>query len=78
MKGPGSAHILPTQAYHRSGKATRRAIKLVFFFDIKPAVDVDEEPEPQSSGTGASTSQPGTSQDNVKPEPPDISFHNTD
>jgi hypothetical protein len=71
MNGPGSAHILPTQAYHRSGKATKRAIKLVFFFDAKPPVDPIDVDKKVDFCNDDTHFMHGTSQPPTKPEPAD-------
>ena len=36
------AQLVPTHVYHRSGKAPRRCIKLVFFLDLAEPIDVDK------------------------------------
>ena len=53
MTKPGMAQLVPTQVYHRSGKAPRRCIKLVFFLDLAEPIDVEkvsvEEPAAASA-----------------------------
>ena len=49
MDHPGEVHFVPTKAFHRSGTATRRCVKLVLFFAIEKVVDVDEVGEASSS-----------------------------
>ena len=65
MKGPGAGHLLPTKVFHRSGEASRRCIKLVFFFDIRGAIDVDAEGTGEASGSGVDKD----ADPNPKPEP---------
>ena len=45
---PGDAFVLPSKAYHRSGEAERRTVKVAFFFKLtkKATVDLtDDKPE---------------------------------
>ena len=63
MQGVGSAHILLTKAFHRSGKATRRCIKLVAFFDLQESVKLEGDSDAEQAGSGgASTSETHTAQ----------------
>ena len=50
MDHPGEVHFVPTKAFHRSGTATRRCVKLVLFFAIEKNIDVSGEEEAPSSG----------------------------
>ena len=52
MDHPREVHFLPTKAFHRSGTATRRCVKLVLFFTIENAVDCDNVCEECSSNLG--------------------------
>ena len=38
----GSAHMFCSQAWHRSGTALRRTIKVAYFFDVD-VIDLDED-----------------------------------
>ena len=67
MDGPGSGHILPTKAYHRSGEATRRCIKMVYFFDVTDPIPVGDE-DAASSSDAALPPAP-LDESVVKPEP---------
>jgi hypothetical protein len=68
MDGPGAAHIIPAKIFHRSGKAPRRCIKVVFFFDITFPVDL----ETVAGDAAASASEVvKTESDVVKSEPKD-------
>ena len=49
MTKPGMAQLVPTQVYHRSGKAPRRCIKLVFFLDLAEPVDLSAAEEPAAA-----------------------------
>ena len=53
MTKPGMAQLVPTQVYHRSGKAPRRCIKLVFFLDLTERVDLSAEEPAAASSTDA-------------------------
>lgn len=53
--GPGSAHMFPSQVFHRSGEAERRCVKIALFFDL--GADVDQSAE-----------DAGSSSTDVKPE----------
>tara|TARA_B110000027_G_scaffold133302_1_gene161435 strand:- start:234 stop:1535 length:1302 start_codon:yes stop_codon:yes gene_type:complete len=41
--GIGSGHIFPSKVYHRSGRATRRSVKVAFFFQKSPDHAIDTE-----------------------------------
>ena len=68
MDGPGSALLLPTKAYHRSGEASRRCIKLVFFFDIRPPIDLTVASNGEASTSGVKKEAEDEESVQVKPE----------
>ena len=65
MTKPGMAHLVPTTVYHRSGKAPRRCIKLVFFLDLAERVDLSAEEPAAAPETDA---KDGDVKEDVKEE----------
>ena len=47
--GIGSTHIFPSMVFHRSGAASRRCIKVAYFFDLEHPIDAEDE----ASSSGA-------------------------
>ena len=53
MDEAGQAHILLAKVFHRSGKAQRRCIKLVFFYNLVEVHLVDDI-APTAAGASSS------------------------
>jgi hypothetical protein len=60
--GVGSAHMFPSNAFHRSGSAPRRCVKVALFFNVQEPHDLEADDDPSSS-----TTQPVVKSE-VKPE----------
>ena len=69
MDGPGSGHIISTKAYHRSGEATRRCIKLVYFFDVTDPVSVGDDDGPAGPSSDAAPAPAQTEDTAIKTDP---------
>ena len=64
-----SGHIIPTKAYHRSGEATRRCIKLVYFFDVTDPVSVGDDDGPAGPSSDAAPAPAQTEDTAIKTDP---------
>ena len=49
--GVGSTLIFPSKAFHRSGTAPRRCVKVAFFYKVKVAESLDSDDEEKKVGT---------------------------
>ena len=56
--GVGSAHMFPSNVFHRSGDAPRRCIKVALFFDLVPTVVIKDDKDDHGASQGASSDAP--------------------
>ena len=56
--GIGSTHIFPTKVFHRSGNATRRSVKVAFFFNTTTTTITIEEGSGGPSSSGDAPTMP--------------------
>ena len=72
--GIGSAHLFPSKAFHRSGTAPRRCIKIALFYTLTKheTVDVTEDGDEEDGGAAEDVKVKNEA-DSVKSEVPEPS-----
>ena len=68
--GVGSAHLFPAKLFHRSGAATRRCVKVAFFFKLTDPADAEDLEAESEEVAGPSTQSEVKAEvkDEVKPK----------
>ena len=67
-EGIGSAHLFPGKLFHRSGAATRRCVKVAFFFQLSDQGDAMDLEAESASAAGPSSQESKVIKDEVKEE----------